>query len=149
KLTIEAPAAEPVIILTREFNAPRELVFEMFTNPLHVPRWWGPRYITMSVCEIDLRAGGAWRYVFSKEGGEPQTFKGEYTAIEAPARLAYTFIYDVPGIRDHPARVTVTFEDRGGRTLLTETVRHDTFVARDGHLNSGMESGASETYDRL
>ncbi len=149
KLTITAPADDPVIVLTREFDAPRGLVFAMYTKPEHLKRWWGPRYITLSVCEIDLRPGGAWRYVFAKGDGPGMTFKGVYQKIVAPERLVYTFIYDVEHIRDHPAVVTETFEAIGDRTKLTQIVRHDSFAARDGHLNSGMESGAAETLDRL
>lgn len=149
KLTITAPSDDPVIIMTREFDAPRDLVFEMHTEPEHVKRWWGPRYITLTTCEIDLRPGGAWRYVFSKGNGPGMTFKGVYQEVTPPERLVYTFIFDVDQIRDHPAVITLTFEDLNGRTRLTSTTRHDTFEARDGHLQSGMESGARETYDRL
>src|SRR5580658_8242680 len=147
--TIVAPANEPVIVLTREFDAPRELVFAMYTNPVHVKRWWGPRYITLVACEMDLRPGGAWRYVFAKDAGPEMTFKGVYQEVVPPERLVYTFIFDVEQIRDHPAMVTITFEELGGKTKLTQTVRHDTFEARDGHLHSGMDAGAKETFDRL
>jgi|HubBroStandDraft_5_1064220.scaffolds.fasta_scaffold62812_2 uncharacterized protein YndB with AHSA1/START domain len=147
--TISAPADEPIIILTREFDAPRELVFAMYTIPDHVKRWWGPRYITLALCEMDVRPGGAWRYVFAKGAGPEMTFKGVYQEVTPPERLVYSFIFDVETIRDHPAMVTITFEQLGSRTRLTQTVRHDTFEARDGHLHSGMEGGAKETFDRL
>ncbi len=147
--TITAPADQPVIILTREFDAPRELVYALYTQPQHVKRWWGPRYITLSACEMDVRPGGEWRYVFSKGDAPGMTFKGVYREVVPPERLVYTFIFDVDQIRDHPATVTITFEDRAGRTKLTQTVRHDTFESRDGHLHSGMDSGAKETFDRL
>ena len=149
EMTITAPPDEPVIVLTREFNAPRELVFAMHTRPEHVKRWWGPRYITLLICEIDLRPGGEWRYVFSKGDGPGMTFKGVYQEVVPPERLVYTFIFDVEHIRDHPATVTTTFEDLDGRTKMTQITRHDTFAARDGHFQSGMESGAKETMDRL
>src|SRR5579863_4133454 len=93
KLTITAPRDEPVIVMTREFDAPRELVFAMYTRPEHLKRWWGPRYITLSTCEIDLRPGGTWRYVFSKDGGPATTFKGVYSEIAPPQKLVYTLIY--------------------------------------------------------
>lgn len=149
QLTITAPAGDPVIVMTREFDAPRELVFAMYTRPEHVKRWWGPRYITLSTCEIDLRPGGAWRYVFAKGAGPAMTFKGEYREILPPEKLVYTLIYDMEHVRDHPALVTETFEPIGSRTKMTQTVRHDSFASRDGHLHSGMESGAAETLDRL
>lgn len=150
KLTVTASADEPVIVLTREFEAPRELVFELHTKPHHVMRWWGPRYITVTKCEIDFRPGGEWRYEFTKEGMAPLTFKGVYKEIVVAEKIVNTFIYDVPVIRDHPALETATFEDLGGgRSRLTRVARHDTFEARDGHLHSGMEAGAAETLDRL
>ena len=149
KTTISAPSDEPVIIITREFDAPRELVFAMHTRPEHVKRWWGPRYITLSICEIDLRPGGEWRYVFAKGAGPEMTFKGVYQEVAPPERLVYTFIFDVEHIRDHPAVVTATFEERSGKTKLTQTTRHLTFAARDGHLQSGMETGVNETMSRL
>jgi uncharacterized protein YndB with AHSA1/START domain len=149
KLVITAPPDDPVIVLTREFDAPRELVFAMYTKPEHVKRWWGPRYITLHTCEIDLRPGGAWRYVFSKGDGPSMTFKGVYREVVPAERLVFTYIFDVEHIRDHPALVTESFESLGDRTRLTQLVRHETFAARDGHLNSGMESGATETFDRL
>lgn len=149
KLTIAAPADEPVIIMTREFEAPRALIFELYTKPEHVMRWWGPRWAPLKSCEIDLRTGGQWRYVFAKAGGPDQTFKGVYHEITAPERLVYTLVYDLPQLRDHPAIVTETFEAVGDRTKLTQLVRHETFEFRDGHLHSGMEAGAAETFERL
>jgi uncharacterized protein YndB with AHSA1/START domain len=149
KLAISAPEDNPVIVMSREFEAPRELVFALYTRPEHVKRWWGPRNVTLSTCEIDLRPGGAWRYVFSKGDGPGMTFKGVYREIIPPEKLVYTLIYDMDQIRDHPAIVTETFEAIGNRTRMTQTVCHDSFASRDGHLSSGMESGAAETLDRL
>ena len=150
KLTITAPADDPVIVLTREFDAPRELVFAAYTRPEHLRRWWGPSWVEMSACEIDLRLGGAWRYVFYKKpDGPPQTFKGVFQEIVPSERLVYTMIYDQPFLRDHPATVTQTFEQHGTRTLMMETIRHETFEFRDGHLHSGMEAGAAESLDQL
>lgn len=148
KLTISAPFDEPVIILTREFDAPRELVFAVFTRAEHVRRWWGPRWIELSECEIDFRPGGAQRYVFAKAGGPKQIFRGVYQEIDTPRRFVYSLVYDVPEFRDYPATVTVSFEEVDGRTKLTETIRHQTFELRDEHLNS-MGTRAAETYDRL
>jgi uncharacterized protein YndB with AHSA1/START domain len=137
------------MILTRVFNAPRRLVFEAHTKPEHVSRWWGLRGHTMSVCEMDFRPGGAWRFVLRSPDGREDPFKGVYREIVPPERLVYTFIYDVPGIRDHEAVETLTFEEHDGRTTLTNTMVHKTVEARDGHLQAGMEAGAAETLDRL
>ena len=121
----------------------------MYSKPQHVKHWWGPRWITLETCEIDFRVGGAWRYVFAKGDGPSQTFRGEFREIVRPERIVSTMIYDVPNLCDHPAVVTETFETLGSRTRLTQIVRHEAFVYRDGHLNSGMERGPAETYERL
>jgi uncharacterized protein YndB with AHSA1/START domain len=119
------------------------------TRPEHVARWWGPRRITLTACEMDLRPGGAWRFVFRSPDGQEHTFKGEYREIAPPERVVQTFIYDVEHIRDHPALETMTLDERDGKTTMTVTVLHLTKEARDGHLHSGMEAGAGESYDRL
>lgn len=90
-----------------------------------------------------------WRFVLRGRDGQEHPCKGVYREIAPPERLVYTFIYDVPGIREHEAVETLTFEERDGRTTLTNTRVHKTVEARDGHLQAGMEAGASETLDRL
>jgi uncharacterized protein YndB with AHSA1/START domain len=137
------------IALTRAFDAPRRLVFEACTRPEHVRRWWGPLGSTLTVCEIDLRPGGTWRYVVCTPDGNEHPFKGVYREIVPPERVVQTFIYDVEGIRDHEALETLTLDEQAGKTTLRVTVLHKTKAARDGHLQSGMEAGASQTYDRL
>jgi len=137
------------IVLTRVFDAPRRLVFEAHTKPEHVRRWWGPRGSTLAVCEMDFRPGGAWRFVLRAPDGQDYPFKGVYREILPPERLVYTFVYDVEGIREHEALETLSFEEHDGKTTLTSRVLHKTVAARDGHLQSGMESGAAETWDRL
>ena len=144
-----AEPGEPTMALMRVFDAPRRLVFEAHTKPEHVSRWWGRKDHTLCVCEMDFRPGGAWRFVLRGPDGQEHPFKGVYREIVPPERLVYTFIYDVPGIRDHEAVETLTFEERDGRTTLTNTMVHETVEARDGHLQAGMEAGASETLDRL
>jgi uncharacterized protein YndB with AHSA1/START domain len=134
-------------VLTRTLNAPRQLVFEAWTTPEHVRRWWGCDAMTMSICDIDLRVGGAWRYVLRTPTGEEHGFGGTYREIIRPERLVYTFIYDA--YPDNAALNTVLFEDRDGRTQVTETVRHQTTEARDAHFQSGVEAGAREVYARL
>jgi uncharacterized protein YndB with AHSA1/START domain len=137
------------MVLTRVFDAPRRLVFEAYSKPEHVSRWWGPRNQTVIVCEMDFRPGGAWRFVLRGPDGQEHPFKGVYREIAPPERLVFTFIYDVPGIRDHEALETLVFEEHDGKTTLTSTIVHKTVEARDGHLHAGMEAGASETLDRL
>jgi uncharacterized protein YndB with AHSA1/START domain len=147
-LTLTTPS-DREIVLMRTFDAPRRLVWEAMTRPEHVMRWWGPRWITLTACEIDLRPGGAWRFVFRSPDGREHTFKGVYREIKPPERTVQTFIYDVDLLRDYPALETMALDERDGMTTLTIAILHDTKEARDGHLNSGMEAGATESYDRL
>jgi uncharacterized protein YndB with AHSA1/START domain len=135
------------IVLTRSFDAPRGLVFEAWTTPEHVRRWWGCGGSPMTVCDIDLRVGGAWRYVVSAPNGEEHGFHGIYREVVAPARLVHTYIYEP--MPEHGALNTVLFEERNGRTTVIETVLHQTTEARDGHLQSGMEAGATQSLNRL
>jgi uncharacterized protein YndB with AHSA1/START domain len=135
------------IVLTRSLDAPRSLVFEAWTTPEHVRRWWGCGDFPMTVCEIDLRVGGAWRYVISGPNGDEHGFHGAYREVVAPARLVHTHIYEP--MPQHGALNTVLFEARGGRTTVIETVLHQTQEARDGHLYSGMEAGAAVQALRL
>ena len=135
--------------MTRMFNAPRRLIFEAATKPEYVRQWWGPRNATLTVCEIDFRVGGEWRFVMQGPDGSDHPFRGEYREIDPPGRVVQTFIYDIDFIRDFPAVETVTLEEFDGNTLYTNTIRHLTNEARDGHINSGMEPGAAESTDRL
>jgi uncharacterized protein YndB with AHSA1/START domain len=133
------------IVLTRSFAAPRSLVFEAWTTPEHVRHWWGCSPLV--ICEIDLRGGGAWRYVMRLQNGEEHGFHGVYREVVAPARLVHTFIYEP--MPQHGALNTVLFQERNGRTTVIETVLHQTTEARDGHLHSGMEAGAAQSLNRL
>jgi uncharacterized protein YndB with AHSA1/START domain len=137
------------IQLVREFEAPARLVFEASTKPEYVKQWWGPHGTSLSVCEIDFRVGGEWRYVVRNQDGSEAPFRGVYREIVAPKRVSYTWIYDVPPFDQFEAIETVVLEERGGRTIATTTVLHQTKEARDGHVQSGMERGARETLDRL
>jgi uncharacterized protein YndB with AHSA1/START domain len=147
-LTVTLPS-DREIALTRVFDAPRRLVFEACTKPQHLARWWGPHGSTLIVCEMDLRPGGAWRFVLRGPDGQEHPFKGVYREIVPPERVVQTFIYDVEGIRDHEAIETLTLDEQDGRTTLRVVVLHQTKEARDGHIQSGMEAGAGQSYDRL
>jgi uncharacterized protein YndB with AHSA1/START domain len=137
------------IQLVREFDAPPQLVFEACTKPEYVKQWWGPHGTSLSVCEIDLRVGGAWRYVVRNPDGSEHPFTGVYREITPTERLSYTWIYDVAPMNEHEAIETMVLEERDGRTIATTTMVHPTKEARDGHINAGMEHGAGETLDRL
>lgn len=148
KLTVTLPS-DTEIQLTRTFDAPRALVFEAFTKCEHLARWWGMRGMELAQCEMDFREGGAWRRVLRMEDGSEHPFKGEYREIVRPEKISQTFIYDVDFIRDHPSIETLVLTEENGKTLLTATIRHNSKEARDGHLQSGMEVGANESYQRL
>jgi uncharacterized protein YndB with AHSA1/START domain len=138
------------IAMTRVFDAPRDLVFEVFTQPEHIRHWWGFRTSEMIRCEADVRPGGAWRYVTREQDGSETPFKGVYQEVTPPERLVYTEIYDVePFNLGDPAVTTVTFLEEGGRTTLTAVTLFPSREIRDGVLQSGMETGAAESYDRL
>lgn len=137
------------ILLTRHFDAPRELVWMAMTNPEYVKQWWGPRNTALTVCEIDFRPGGSWRFVERGADGVEHPFRGGYREIVAPERIVQTFIYDVAPFNEHVAVENMTLSEKDGRTTLTNLMRHDSKEARDGHVNSGMERGAAETMDRL
>lgn len=148
KMTVTLPS-DLEIVLTRDFDAPRALVFEAFTKCEHLKRWWGTRDSELAVCEMDFRVGGAWRKVVRMSDGSEHPFKGEFREIVPPKRLSETLIYDVDFARDFPALETLVLEERNGMMTVTATVLHKTKEGRDGHLQSGMEAGAAECYDRL
>ena len=136
------------IVLTRLFDAPRQLVFEAMTRPEHVRRWWGnldERY-SMPICEIDLRVGGAWRFVGRGPKGE-YGFHGEYREIVRPERLVFTEIYDP--FPDVESVVSSVFAEEGGKTRLTVTALYPSIEVRDSVMQTGMANGAAISYDRL
>lgn len=135
------------IIMTRVFDAPRELVFEAHTSCEHLSQWWGPRRYEIASCEVDFRPGGAWRIVHRGPDGEVYGFHGEYREIVRPERIVWTFEFE--GMPGHVSVETMTLVERDGKTTLTATSVFDSVEDRDGMLQSGMESGAAETWDRL
>ena len=136
------------IRLTRLFDAPRRLVFEAMTKPEHVRQWWGRlgEGYSVPVCEIDLRPGGAWRFVNRHPKGEA-AFHGEYREITPPSRLVFTEIFEP--FPDSVSVVTANFTDEAGKTRFTATVRYPSLDVRNMVLASGMARGAGLSYDRL
>lgn len=147
-LTISLPS-EKEVILRRVFDAPRALVFKAMTQPEHVRNWWGCKTFELTVCEIDFRVGGSYRLVQRAPDGQVHPFRGDYLEIVEPERVVQTFIYDVDGIRDYPSTETVTLVEQDGKTILTNSIQYLSQQARDGHFYSGMESGATESMDRM
>lgn len=148
KLTITTPS-DLEIVMSREFNAPRSLVFEALTKAEHVSKWWGPGCVEMISCEIDSRVGGSYRFVVRGPDGGEHPFKGVIRELDPPSRLVQTQIYDVEPYSQFEALMTTILEDLGHGTKLTVTILHQTKEARDGHLGSGMEQGAAMSYDQL
>jgi uncharacterized protein YndB with AHSA1/START domain len=136
------------IRLTRLFDAPRQLVFEAMTKPEHVTQWWGRLGdgYSVPVCEIDLRVGGAWRFVNRHPRGEV-AFYGEYREIAPPDRVVFTEIFEE--FPDTVSVVTAELTEEGGKTRLTATVRYPSLEVRDMVLGTGMATGAGISYDRL
>jgi uncharacterized protein YndB with AHSA1/START domain len=140
--------ADQDIVMTRLFDAPRQLVFDVMSQPQHVKQWWGQlgEGYSVPVCEIDLRVGGAWRFVNRHPKGEV-TFYGKYVEISPPDRMVFTEIFaDFP---DVVSTVTSVLTEEGGKTRLTATVRYPSREVRDMVLGTGMEKGAGLSYDRL
>jgi uncharacterized protein YndB with AHSA1/START domain len=137
------------IVLTRSFARPRGLLFEAWTQPEHVRQWWGCDGSTVTHCEMDLRPGGTWRLKMRLADGSEHSFHGEYREIVPNERLVYSECYENSAVGSPEWLTTVTFEDAGGETKLTHAILHGSREMRDGHLNSGMETGAVQTMDRL
>jgi uncharacterized protein YndB with AHSA1/START domain len=147
-LSVTTPS-DREIVLTRTFNAPRKLVWDAVTRPEHVQRWYGCAALTFTTCEIDLRVGGSYRYTMRASDGVEHTMTGIYREIAAPERIVHTERYETTGFTSPYALVTMTLTEQGGRTKLQSVILHADKESRDGHLNSGMENGARETFDRL
>lgn len=135
------------IHVERVFDAPRDRVFAVYTDPELIPEWWGPRGRTTVVDQMDVRPGGSWRFVIDKSDGTETAFRGTYREITPPERIVKTFEWE--GMPGHVAVETATFEDLGDRTKLTETSLFHTTEERDGVLGPGMERGMNEMYARL
>jgi uncharacterized protein YndB with AHSA1/START domain len=145
-MTLTTPS-DREIVFTRTFDAPRKFVFKAYTEPNLIPQWWGPRGFTTTVDNMHVRPGGVWRFVQRGPDGHKHAFNGVYRGIVPPEWIAYTFEFS--GMPGHALLETVTFEARDGKTKVTANARFDTVTQRDGMLNSGMERGAAESWDRL
>jgi uncharacterized protein YndB with AHSA1/START domain len=146
KAEVTLPTDERILI-TREFDAPRDLVYRAWTEPELIERWWGGEHGEVTSAEIDLRAGGTWRCVMVLEDGSKAAFRGEYREVVPNERIVSTEVYE--GVPEVQALNTVTFMEREGRTILRMLVEHASKEARDAHLASGMETGMQEGMDLL
>ncbi len=144
--TVTLPTDEQILI-TREFDAPRHLVFKAWTTPELVKRWWTAKRGEATVVEIDLRVGGTWRYVMVVDGGFEVAFHGEFREIVPNERIVSTEVYEA--MPEGEAVNTVTFTEVDGRTSVTVLVEHASKEDRDAHIHSGMEDGVQDAFDLL
>jgi uncharacterized protein YndB with AHSA1/START domain len=142
KLVVTLPS-DREILLSRVFDAPKRLVWRAMTEREYIPRWWGCMG-EMTVCEIDFRVGGKWRFALRTPQGEV-AFNGVYHEIVPLERVVNTEIFEP--FPDHPAMVTMTLEERDGKTYYQSLVVHDSKESRDAHVGSGMEVGAGRGLD--
>lgn len=146
KLEVTLPS-DREIQFVRDFDAPRDLVWDVFTKPEHIKQWWGNSRLTMTVCEMDLRVGGSYRFVGRTPDGNEVPFKGEHREIVPRERLVFTEIFDVPPYDQFPSQVTAVFTEHGDKTRVTITMLHVNKEVRDAVIATGMEQGAAESYD--
>lgn len=147
KLNVVAEPGKHEILMTRDFDAPRELVFKVLMDPALIPQWWGPSRLTTIVDQMDVKKGGVWRYVQRDADGNEFAFHGVYHSITAPEKMVYTMEFE--GLPGHVGLETVTLEDLNGKTRVIDSGVFQSVADRDGMLQSGMEGGASETWDRF
>jgi uncharacterized protein YndB with AHSA1/START domain len=143
------PVAERELTITRIFDAPRELVFRMWTDPVHMAQWWGPRSFTNPVCELDARPGGAILIHMRAPNGNIFPMGGEFREIVSPERIVFTTFVDGPDGRILEGHNVVTFEDSGGKTKLTVQARAAGFVELAKQMLAGMEAGWTQSLDKL
>ena len=136
------------ILITRDFDAPKHLVYRAWTTPELVRRWWHANLGEMTLVEMDVRVGGHWRWVMvTSEGGMEVAFHGEYREVVPNEKLVFTEVYE--GYPDAGALTTITLTEKDGRTRMTSLTQHQTKEHRDGHINSGMESGMQVAMDLM
>ena len=149
KATVTLPSDQEILI-TREFDAPRHLVYKAWTTPELVKRWWSGHRGEVTSAEIDLRVGGRWRYVMVANGGFEVAFHGEYREIVPDERIVTTEVYELPDAPEGDGALnTVTFSEADGRTTLTLLVQTASRQERDMIVDSGMEVGLQEQLELL
>ena len=148
--TIVERTADRELVVTRTFNAPAHIVFDAWTEPELLKRWWVPKSFGVSLfeCESDLRVGGTYRYAFGRDPKNPEVFSGRYVEVNSPSRLVLTQVYERMSDAGE-AVVTATFEESQGRTRLTLHQLFPSKEALEGALASGMEPGMRVTLDQL
>jgi uncharacterized protein YndB with AHSA1/START domain len=138
------------LVITRTFNAAARIVFDAWTKPELLKRWWAPKSIGVSLfsCEVDLRVGGSYRFVFGRDEAHPMAFSGVYTEVTPCARLVYTQIFE-PMRAAGEGLITVMFDEQHGKTRLVSHELYPSKEVLDGAIASGMERGMRATLDQL
>jgi uncharacterized protein YndB with AHSA1/START domain len=139
--------SDTTVLITREFAAPRHLVYQAWTQPEHIRRWWHAKRGEVTLVEVDLRVGGKWRYVMLAHGEFEVGFHGVFREIVPNERIVSTEVYE--GMPDGEAVNTITLTEVNGRTTLTILVQHSCREHRDAHINSGMEAGMQDAMDLM
>ena len=147
KTQIIAEPGIPQIVVTREFDAPRDLLFRAHTDPELLVRWLGPRTLTMTIDHFDVRAGGTWRYISRDADGNEFGFHGVFHGTPSPDGVVQTFEFE--GMPGHVSLQTLAFEEHGGKTLLRQNAVFQSVEDRDGMLQSGMAEGVNDSMERL
>jgi uncharacterized protein YndB with AHSA1/START domain len=142
--------SDRVLVVTRTFDAPARIIYDAWTKPELLKRWWAPRSLGVKLfeCESDARVGGAYRFVFGRDPSEPMAFSGKYTEVSPNQRVVCTQIFE-PMRQAGEAIVTATFEETDGQTTFVLNVVYPSKEALDGAIASGMERGMRETYEQL
>ena len=150
KTKITAEPGKQEVMITREFDAPRELVFKAFTDPELYVKWLGPRRLTMRLVTFEPRNGGMWRFIQKGQDSTEHAFHGVYHEVSAPERIINTFEYEGLPESGHVILETMRFEALpGGRTRLVGQSLYQSVADRDGMLQAGMEEGLNDSYERL
>jgi uncharacterized protein YndB with AHSA1/START domain len=147
ELKVTAEPGIPQIVMTREFDAPRELVFRAFSEPDLLVQWLGPRRLKMEIDHFDARDGGSWRYLHKEDNGTAYGFHGVFHGAPSPDGFVQTFEFE--GYPGHVQLDTAVFEERDGRTLVRLNSVFQSVEDRDGMVQSGMETGVREGFERL
>ena len=141
-----ADPGQPTLVMTQTFDSPRAEVFEAWTTPEQVSLWWDPTGAPLAICEIDLRTGGAFRWINQGEMGAKYPFAGIYCEIIPPERIVFDALISPSGPKQH---ITLTFTERDGSTTLTMTVECKSVVRRDEMLSAGINAGTERTLQNL
>ena len=147
KMVLSLPS-EREITLTRDFDAPQKLVYEVFTKEEHIRKWYAPSFVTLVSVQMESRVGGKYRYVLKNSEGVEVSFNGENLEMVPFSKVVYTEVFNMPGFSSPPSTVTTTFTDLGGRTRVVTNSIYDSKQSRDAVVESGMEGGASMSYDQ-